>query len=172
MKTSRSPVVISALLLIFAIALPASGETHDRLKFLGRSHLSKLGFSIYTATLKGEVRKLTLDQRLSLQLTYHRNLYGSLIENRTVNEWKHLGLEPQKIENWKRLIQGVFPDVNDGDFITAHYDPSSGIRFVLNNKEQLARIDNPEFGRDFLSIWLSPDTSEPAMRRKLWGLPH
>jgi hypothetical protein len=37
------------------------------------------------------------------------------------------------------------------------------------NGQSIGVIENPEFGRHFLNIWLSPDTSRPELRLALIG---
>jgi len=41
--------------------------------------------------------------------------------------------------------------------------------FLLSG-EPLGQIVDPEFGENFLGIWLSPDTSRPELRLSLLGI--
>lgn len=50
--------------------------------------------------------------------------------------------------------------------ITAAADGSSTF---YRNGEQLGVIADPGFGRQFLDIWLSPNTSRPELRLALTG---
>ena len=39
----------------------------------------------------------------------------------------------------------------------------------LFNGNAIGTIGDPQFGEDFAGIWLSPDTTRPALRRQLIG---
>ena len=53
-----------------------------------------------------------------------------------------------------------------GDRLTGLYQPGQGMRLWRGNQE-LAMIDDAELARLFFGIWLSPQTSEPALRSAL-----
>ena len=42
-------------------------------------------------------------------------------------------------------------------------------RFSFTFGQTLGGIEDPDFGRHFLNIWLSPDTSRPELRLALIG---
>ena len=64
----------------------------------------------------------------------------------------------------------LFPDVGDGDTLVGLHLPGVGARFVLNGQVR-GQVDDPLFARLFFGIWLSPQTSEPALRQALLGSP-
>jgi hypothetical protein len=104
-----------------------------------------------------------------LELTYARKLYGHLIAARSVDEIKKQGLgTPQQHEQWLESMKAVFPDVGANDRLTGIYTPGQGARFLFNGAP-IKSIDDPEFSKAFFSIWLSPKTSEPALRSALIG---
>jgi hypothetical protein len=63
----------------------------------------------------------------------------------------------------------VFPDVRQGDRLVGLQRPGTGASFWINGRFQ-GEVRDVEFARRFFGIWLSPQTSEPAMRRALLGL--
>ena len=65
-------------------------------------------------------------------------------------------------------MEAAFPDVKDGDRLTGRYEPGSGAQFFFNGQPR-QRIDDAQFARLFFGIWLSPQTSEPALREQLLG---
>ena len=67
-------------------------------------------------------------------------------------------------------MTAAFPDVKEGDRLTGRHDAKEGARFWLNGKPVGAGFD-ADFSRRFFGIWLSPQTSEPALRKKILGLP-
>ena len=69
-------------------------------------------------------------------------------------------------QRWQQRLAEVLPDVQPGDRLTGLYQPCQGMRLWLGNQE-LAAIDDAELARLFFGIWLSPQTSEPALRSAL-----
>ena len=62
----------------------------------------------------------------------------------------------------------LFPDVRAGDRITGVHRPGTGARFFVNGRLQ-GELPDADFARLFFGIWLSPRTSEPALREALLG---
>ena len=56
--------------------------------------------------------------------------------------------------------------VKAGDRITGVYQPATGAVFWRNGS-LLGEVRDPVFARQFFGIWLSPQTSEPQLRRAL-----
>ena len=63
-------------------------------------------------------------------------------------------------------MRAVFPDVKAGDRITGIHQPGVGAVFLRNGRS-LGSIADPAFAKIFFGIWLSEQTSEPAMRTAL-----
>lgn len=153
------------LLLLLSTQLYAT-----ELQLLGKSRLTWFGFKVYDAKLFAEKKSESLDQILHLELTYLRSLNGEAIFDRTIDEWEDLGISADKIKKYRPLIKGKFPDVNDGDTIRAEFDPNKGLKVLFNKDKVLINSTDTVFARDFISIWLAPNTSEKEMRESLFGL--
>ncbi len=111
------------------------------------------------------------DQPLALALTYTRALNGRLIAERSLKEMERQGaIDAANGERWLAGMTAAFPDVNEGDRLTGRHDPVDGARFWLNGKPVGGSFD-ADFSRRFFGIWLSPQTSEASLRKKLLGLP-
>ena len=59
-------------------------------------------------------------------------------------------------------------EANEGDCLLGVATRSGTTRFYFNGTP-IGVIDDPQFGRVFFGIWLSPATSQPALRSKLIG---
>ena len=59
----------------------------------------------------------------------------------------------------------MWPDISSGDSLTMLVDNNLSI-FYLNHKK-IGLIEQQEFSKLFLDIWLSPNTSQLALRNKL-----
>ena len=67
---------------------------------------------------------------------------------------------------WTLELMRVIPDVKKGDRVLGENRPDVGAVFRVNGQLS-GEIRDVEFARLFFGIWLSPQTSEPAMRSAL-----
>ena len=106
---------------------------------------------------------------LALELEYARKLDGAQIAERSLVEMRRQA-EPaaDTAERWLAAMKKMFPDVKEGDRITGLHLPGRGARFFHNGTLRGEVLDT-EFARLFFGIWLSPRTSEPALRESLLG---
>jgi Chalcone isomerase-like len=138
----------------------------------GSGRLRFLGLHIYDARLwvgaqpvAGEWSTLPF----ALELQYARSLKGEQIAERSLKEMQRQGDIPAlAAERWLGNMKQLFPDVNAGDRITGLNVPGSGARFFVNGNFR-GEPREPDFARLFFGIWLSPRTSEPALRETLLG---
>lgn len=137
---------------------------------LGQARLRVWGFQIYDATLyaRAGFDALRFDQqRFALELAYLRAFEGADIAQRSIDEMRRLAsIEEATAARWLRAMQRLFPDVKAGDRITGVHVPGTGARFYFNGR-LLGEVDDDAFSRLFFAIWLSPRTSQPAMRETL-----
>ena len=106
----------------------------------------------------------------ALELLYARSLKGEQIAERSLVEMRRQGDIAEPVaERWLGNMKQLFPDVNAGDRITGLNLPGTGARFYVNGRLR-GEPREADFARMFFGIWLSPRTSEPAMREQLLGL--
>jgi hypothetical protein len=137
---------------------------------IGTARLRVWGFEVYDASLYAapgfDVQRFT-EQRFGLELGYLRSFKGTDIAERSLEEMRGLAtIDPAQAERWRNAMSALFPDVKRGDRITGVHVPGTGARFYLNG-QWLGEIADDAFSRLFFGIWLSPKTSQPAMRRAL-----
>lgn len=142
------------------------------LTVVGQGELSWLGFSVYRASLwtkDGNFQGLEGNKPIALEIIYQRNIEAADLAERTVEEWERLGVfDGEKRDLWGKRLAKIWPDVKPQDSITTLITPDQRTRFYHNDK-LLTVLNEPEFGRALLSIWLDPATSEPELREKLIG---
>jgi Chalcone isomerase-like len=108
---------------------------------------------------------------LALELRYARTLRGPLIAERSITEMKRVGeFGEAERQRWQDAMERIFPDVNAGDRITGVHRTGEGALFYVNGRP-VGEVRDPVFARLFFGIWLSPRTSEPALRASLLGTP-
>ncbi len=137
---------------------------------LGTARLRVWGFEVYDASLyaaPGFEAQRFAEQRFGLELNYLRSFKGADIAERSLDEMRNLAaIEPAQADRWLKAMSALFPDVQRGDRITGVHVPGTGARFYLNG-QWLGEVADEAFSRLFFGIWLSPKTSQPAMRRAL-----
>lgn len=160
-----------------AHAVPAEATVDGALKDqprLGTARLRVWGFEVYDASLYAapdfDAQRFA-EQRFGLELTYLRSFKGLDIAERSIEEMRGLApIEPAQAERWLKAMGALFPDVKRGDRLTGVHVPGIGARFYLNG-QWLGELADTRFSSLFFGIWLSPKTSQPALRRALIDPP-
>ncbi|KPJ95669.1 MAG: hypothetical protein AMJ55_03360 [Gammaproteobacteria bacterium SG8_15] len=149
-----------------------SFNTQSGLQAVGTGTIRWFGFTIYDASLwtgNGSFSNLEDSLPVALHITYRKNIKSSALAARTKEEWERLEIySPVERGKWEKQLTDIWPSVKPGDSITTLVTNDRRTHFYYNN-ELINSIDDPEFGIALLSIWLHPDTSQPALRSKLIG---
>jgi hypothetical protein len=139
-------------------------------KLAGSAKLRFWGFDVYQATLwvrPGFQAPDFTRHAFALELDYLRDFTGAAIAARSIEEMRRISrFSDAKAEEWQTALRGALPDVRKGDRIAGLHVPGVGVRFLLNGKP-FGEVRDAEFSAQFFGIWLSPGTSEPAMRQSL-----
>lgn len=107
---------------------------------------------------------------LVLELTYHRHFSGAAIAQRSVQEMqRQMSLPPTQYAGYETALRALIPDVRPGDRLSGFHQPGFGLH-LWRDDEKLGVIADPQLARLFVGIWLSPETSEPHLRRELLRL--
>lgn len=166
------------LLLLSPLAgLPRLGqaeatEAAETWPLVGQGQMRFFGLLIYDIRLRAPQRPGTSwwTAPLALELSYARKLQGREIARRSLQEMqRQQSIEPAQAQRWLAEMEAAFPDVRAGDRLGGRHDPERGARFFVNGAPG-RQVDDPLFSRLFFGIWLSPQTSEPALRQQLLGL--
>lgn len=176
-------IVLFAVMLVLT-GRTASAETEKsydgnlepdyltNLTAVGRGELTWFGFTIYHASLwtaNGSFQSIDQSKPIALAITYQKNIDSQALAERTVEEWEHLNIFDKKTrKTWGDRLVTIWPDVKPEDNITTLLTPDQKTRFYHNDK-LIAELNEPEFGKALLSIWLDPNTSEPGLRSNLIG---
>lgn len=150
---------------------PELREELPAARLAGQGRLRFFGLSVYDARLwrTAAPGPEPWQQPLALELAYTRDLVGDQIAERSLVEMRRVGeVSPSQAERWLAQMRQLFPDVRAGDRITGVHRPGEGARFFLNGR-RLGEVADANFARLFFAIWLSPRTSEPALRAQLLG---
>ncbi len=154
-----------------AASIPAEvTQVLPQVQALGQTRLRVWGFQIYDARLwvAPGFRAQRFDQHAAaLELTYLRAFASADIAARSITEMRRSAdISPAQAAQWQKDMQRVFPDIKPGDRLLGIHKPGVGASFWFNG-QAVGEIADAAFARLFFGIWLSPQTSEPAMRKAL-----
>lgn len=142
-------------------------------RLVGKGNYTYWGFDVYSASLwTSDIALKPIDwaeQRLALDLLYLRDFAGKDIAKRSIDEiLKQSPISEEKANAWLKTLETVFPNVHKGENLTGVYIPNSGAQFFFNGKP-VGIVNDLELVKRFFAIWLSPQTSAPELRLKLFG---
>ena len=164
-----------SLVLFVVLAMSTYAASLERvglpnLVLLGESRLRVLFWDIYDAGLYVTDGIYDPEKPFALSLNYLRGFSGSDITKRSIEEIRRQGfVDESELASWETQLSKIFPDVAEGDEIIGVSDPIEGARFLLNGS-LIGTITDQNLSRRFFDIWLSEQTSEPAIRESLMGI--
>lgn len=142
-------------------------------RLVGKGVLRFFGLRVYEARLwaaPGFPPEDYARHLFALELVYDRKLEGTAIAERSIAEMRRVGsFTEEQARQWLELMKQAFPDVQAQDRLLGLNDGQGEVRFFHNGR-QTAQLRDAEYVRLFFGIWLSPQTSAPAMRSSLLGL--
>lgn len=167
----RACLGLLAAVPCLAWAQPSAPAELAGMALRGQGRLRFLGLHVYDIRLWSP-EPLGADwtaQALALELIYARSLKGPLIAERSLKEMRRQGDIPEaKAQAWLAAMNAAFPDVGENDRLVGRHAPGEPARFWFNGAPRPGQLD-AEGSRWFFGIWLSPRTSEPALRAQLLG---
>jgi len=182
MPRVRRTLLVPALLLAGILGLPLNAAAGvvvplperaaaqvQGLHLLGAGHLDWLLFSVYDAALYVSGSTYTPEEPFALAIRYEREFSSAQLARTSLKEMLRLNPDARAHEaDWARELEKAFPSVKSGDVLVGLCVPGRYTEFFFNGKPY-SRIDDPSFGPAFFSIWLSPKTPVPQLRKALLG---
>ena len=161
---------MKSVLAVVAICLwAAAGAYATNLKLVGEGRLKVLFWSVYDSRLYTPDGTYGEDQRpLRMDIEYLLNIDSADLVSRTRQEWQFQNLRHPRQPQWLARLQAIWPNISKGDVLSLQVDEQEYSSFLLNG-ELLGRIEDEAFARQFLAIWLAPETSQPELRLALIG---
>lgn len=160
-------------LLAATPAIPAElGTALPGARLVGTGVLRFFGLRVYEARLWAPAGFNPQDyarQPFALELVYDRKLEGEAIAERSIAEMRRVApFAEDQARQWLRMMKQAFPDVVAQDRLLGLNDGTGKVVFLHNGRETAA-IDDALYARLFFGIWLSEQTSAPALRAALLG---
>lgn len=170
----RRRAVLATLAVTLGSLARASPEPAELtgLTLRGQGRMRYFGLSIYDIRLWSAApvsAERWAELPLTLEIEYARSLNGSEIAKRSLKEMRRQAdISDAQAAAWLAEMQAAFPDVKAGDRISGSHEPGVAAQFFVNGQPR-RRVADATFARLFFGIWLSPQTSEPALRQQLLG---
>lgn len=168
----RSLLIVMLVIAVGSNCFANAEITHsiDKAKVVGKARLSFMLWDVYDATLYAPEGVWQKDKPFVLSLHYLRDIKGRDIADRSVQEIRKQGYKDEIIlAAWHSQMRNIFPDVRNGTVLSAVFTPGKDTRFYEADR-LIGTIKGDLFAECFFGIWLSENTSEPLLRKKLLGL--
>lgn len=104
----------------------------------------------------------------ALKIDYKRSISKNTLIEATAKQWQDLPLTATRYQPWLNALDRLWPDIEKGDSLLFLVE-KNGQGVFYHNEILLGGINSREFSAAFLSIWLSKQTTEPALRKQLIG---
>ena len=171
MKNLLKKCLCASLLLSTLQSLAAElADPLQNLQLVGEARLRILFWRIYDSSFYSESGSYTgIEPGTALKIEYRRAIKVDEFIKRTREEWEKLDILSDGSDQWLQQLGEFLPGVIRGDVIVLKVDDNLGSVFYYNF-EPIGQIRNPQFTKDFLSIWLSDKSSFPRLQRQLIGL--
>tara|TARA_B100000809_G_scaffold187606_1_gene185917 strand:+ start:44 stop:604 length:561 start_codon:yes stop_codon:yes gene_type:complete len=138
---------------------------------VGETTFSILFWDLYKSKLQTTSGKYPIESendKLIYMINYLADISGKDLIERTVEQWQHLKINPEKYQAYIPVLEKIWPDIEEGDTLSLHVNNNKS--FFYFNNELVGEVEDQEFSQLFLDIWLSEKTSEPELRLELLGI--
>ena len=163
-------------LLALLILIPSlSWSTEDKQegfhspKLIGQGTLKVLMWEVYDLRLFTDGTPFSWSNKFMLEFDYSRELKKESVIDASLKEFK---LQPnvtdKDIKAWEVYLEQVIQPVQKGTKASVMWVPEGQIVFNYDGSPT-STIENEDFARAFLNIWLGEKTSRPKLRSQLLG---
>ncbi len=142
----------------------------NQFRSVGKAKFTVLFWDIYQSQLfyRADVVELgNNNQPLLFEIQYLKDITRDELIIRTIEQWQHLGVKEDNYQVYLPALKRLWPNIKAGDSLAILIN-QTGSSFYFN-ENKIGTINEPEFGWLFVDIWLSPNTSQPKLRRQLLG---
>jgi len=161
-------------LLVLLILIPSLSwasevekEVFQSSKLIGEGTLKVLMWEVYDLRLYTDGTAFSWQDKFMLEFNYSRELKKESVIDASLKEFKlQLNVTDKDIKAWEVFLEQVIQPVQKGTKANVFWDPEGKIIFHYEGSQPLT-IENEDFARAFLNIWLGDKTSRPKLRSQL-----
>lgn len=135
----------------------------------GHGNLYVFIFHIYDGALWVETPPWNFNQKFALTLFYQRDISKEEFINTSIDELsRYYDDIAEKEQDYRDKLRDILVNVAEGDRISAIYLPNEGLIFYHNGIRK-GMIQEDEFARRYVNIWLHPKAHYQGFKKKLIG---
>jgi len=155
------------LLLIFFIL--GNGAVASEMKLIGQGTLKVLFFEVYDIRLLADSKPFSWKNKFQLEFEYKREVKKETVIESSIKEMhRQSSVLDKDINKWQEYLEISIKPVREGSQATVSWNPNGQITFHYQSSEPTT-IEDENFARAFLNIWLGEETSQPKLRNQLLG---
>ncbi|MDK9776390.1 MULTISPECIES: chalcone isomerase family protein [unclassified Vibrio] len=145
---------------------------------VGEAQLTWFVFDIYKSRLKAPDGQYSVSRDVSphpfaLEINYQRDISKEQLLDVTDEQWQKLGFTEPYRQKWILELDTMFPNIKKGDELTYLTDGKNGQLIYRKAGSEpyktVGYVKDERLNDAFLSIWLSPKTEFPKLRKQLIG---
>lgn len=175
MHANRTTLLFALVLAALSSLSPSSlaaTETalEQELNKVGEARLKVFLWSVYDSRLYTPSGSYLEGERpLRLEIQYLRDVKAKALIEQTQKEWAAMGRSHPNQQQWLDRLTALWPDIQAQDVLTLELTADNAASF-LHNGTPIGFVEDPDFGQQFVDIWVSEDCTRPELRLSLLGL--
>lgn len=139
----------------------------SEMKLIGQGTLKVLFFEVYDVRLLADSKPFSWKNKFQLEFEYKREVKKqSVIESSIKEMRRQSNILDKDINQWQEYLEISIKPVQEGSQATVSWNPNGQITFHYQSSEPTT-IEDENFARAFLNIWLGEETSQPKLRSQL-----
>jgi len=163
--------ILFILLFIFtsSVASDMQEAEFSSPTIIGEGTLKVFFMEIYDLRLIADSPTFSWQNKFKLDFIYTRDLKKDSVIKSSIKELRRQSSTSESdIELWQGYLEQSIKPVQEGTHATVLWEPEGQITFLYENSDPTT-IEDEDFARAFLNIWLGEETSQPKLRGQLLG---
>ena len=165
----RNILLIILLSLNTSFASEMQKEAFSSPTIIGEGTLKVFFMEIYDLRLIADSPTFSWQNKFKLDFIYTRDLKKDSVIKSSIKELRRQSsVSERDIESWQGYLEQSIRPVQEGTHATVLWEPEGQITFLYENSDPTT-IEDEDFARAFLNIWLGEETSQPELQSEILG---
>ena len=165
----RNILLIILLSLNTSFASEMKKEAFSSPTIIGEGTLKVFFMEIYDLRLIADSPTFSWQNKFKLDFIYTRDLKKDSVIKSSIKELRRQSsVSERDIESWQGYLEQSIRPVQEGTHATVLWEPEGQITFHYENSDPTT-IEDEDFARAFLNIWLGEETSQPELQSEILG---
>ncbi len=165
-------IIFFLTVIVFFACAHASNTWRDNFTstfVIGKGTLKIFVWDVYDLTLLSESESFSSQNKFVLEFDYKRKLKKDEVIKASIKEMRRqTGVTSANIAEWQKYLEQGIETVEQGAKAAIEWLPEGKIVFYYEAKVPIM-INDEQFARSFINIWLGKETSDPGLREALLG---